>query len=246
MQQQPRYQPPQREGARRVSGGQNFISWKNCRPGTAYEGYFTGFSPSKFGGQNVLLEMTDGSQHTMNSSGQLAFFLTKEKVMPGTYIVVTYLGMEKTGEKARFANADAHSFDLQIIDDLDRSQEPRFLNAAPAVLAYYTSKAPAQAPTSYPQPNYQPIPQPMAPQQQPYYSQPAPAYALPPAYQPQYGQAQRIPQYQEQPQMAPSYAPPPPASAPQYAPSYAPAPQFNPPQYAPPPVRGGSEDDIPF
>jgi hypothetical protein len=246
--QQPTYAPPpqqqpqgryvpERRGRALSTGHVNAISWKEAQPGDTYEGFFLRLERSSFAPYNhgIVLETGDGTEILLRGTGRLQNFLRNHRPQPGQYFVFTMLGKEKI-TKGKFAGNSINEFDIQIIDDMDKSKDERFINLAVSVNREYDLIAQASAPQQ--------------PQQMPYGQQ---AYAQPP---PQYVQPQYAPQPAYAPQQyapQPAYAPQPPA--PVYAPQPAYAPQQPAPVYAPQPpqqqpqpayVPPYNPNDVPF
>lgn len=87
------------------NSNQEFFSWSQQGTGTKLEGFFQGKEPSKFEGDNYIIDI-DGKQIKFSASAGLK---SLEDVRIGAFVSITHLGMRqsKNGKQYR-------SFDIQV------------------------------------------------------------------------------------------------------------------------------------
>lgn len=143
--------PRKREGARTVGGMLTYATWDEVEPGTEYEGWIIRFENGRFStkNQHIIIEDLSGNEICLNGSGKLTYCREKANLVPGNYIVVTYLGKTKVdSKKSAFAGSSCHDFSMEILDANDKSREPRFGGSGAPVI----SNVPR--PQAYPEPQY--------------------------------------------------------------------------------------------
>ncbi len=190
----------------RKIGENTYVKWKETPVGTVFQGYVIRMETSiAFPNSPTVFIQTDaGAEIGLPTTARLVVALRSGNVVPGNYLRITYRGSEKV-TKGKFANGHSENrlFEVEVFDELDKSNDPRYAQQQQVFNNFYASRggAPAQAyqqvqqqgyaPQHIPQPGYAPVPAPV-----PQY---APAPVPVPTPVPQYAPAP-VPQYAPAPQ----------------------------------------------